>query len=468
MKKFVLLLIILACAICIFSSCTPNNTSDPTPSNKPTLQDDGIIYQLSEDGSFALVKGYKGSATEFGIADEYQGVPVTVIDSSAFASSDIKKVIIPNSVRVINSEAFYNCKSLEYVGFSNGLASIEAKAFDGCTSLKKIDLPDSLISIGDYAFQNCESFRCVIIPEGVKSIGRYAFFACDNLKCIILSDSVESIGSSAFSQCENLSYVNYEGSESDWNAIENDATIIIGKTALCFNYGISDTTPGVIYEIADTGTYATVVNYFGNDIDVVIADTYSGLPVTSIGSLAFAENESLRSISLPESIESIGVFAFKNCPCLISVNMTEGLKTIASGAFTDCVSLSEIVIPQGVTAIESGTFFGCVSLRRIVIADSVRTIGSFAFAYCYSLSSIVIPEGVTEIGEEAFRYCESLESVFLPKSITTIQNQAFYNCQVLYNVYYAGSEEDWNQVSNIKLTVHFLYAAIHYNYNIDE
>ena len=45
---------------------------------------EGVIYELSSDGTYAIVKGYEGTATEVVIAKTYEGVPVTEIGDAAF------------------------------------------------------------------------------------------------------------------------------------------------------------------------------------------------------------------------------------------------------------------------------------------------------------------------------------------------------------------------------------------------
>ena len=45
----------------------------------PSGMEDGVIYELSDDKSFASVVGYTGANQEIFIASEYQGAPVVEI-----------------------------------------------------------------------------------------------------------------------------------------------------------------------------------------------------------------------------------------------------------------------------------------------------------------------------------------------------------------------------------------------------
>lgn len=78
---------------------------------------------------------------------------ITYISNNAFTSTAITSIVIPNSVRNIGDNAFYDCKNLTFVV-----------------------LPDQLTSIGDRAFFNCRSLSSLIIPNNVTYVGIYAFY----------------------------------------------------------------------------------------------------------------------------------------------------------------------------------------------------------------------------------------------------------------------------------------------------
>lgn len=134
--------------------------------------------------------------------------------------------------------------------------------------------------------------------------------------------------------------------------------------------------------------------------------------VTSIGSSAFADCESLSSVSIPSSVSSI-----------------------EDHAFAGCTSLYTIAIPMGVTQIASYTFSGCTSLSSAGLPSSVTSIGTGAFSGCESLASIQLPSGVKYIGVEAFSGCTLFTSITLPASVEVIYDFAFANCENLTEVH---------------------------------
>ena len=156
--------------------------------------------------------------------------------------------------------------------------------------------------------------------------------------------------------------------------------------------------------------------------------------VTSIGSSAFWNCDSLTSITIPNSVTSIGWYAFYQCSSLSSIVIPNSVTNIEKEAFYGCSSLSSITIPNSVKTIGDGAFERCKSLTSITIPNSVRYIGKSAFAGCSSLSSITIPNSVTSIGKGAFLGCKSLSSIVIPNSVTSIGNGAFYECSKLSSI----------------------------------
>ena len=222
----------------------------------PTTPTEGIKYKISEDGTYAIVIGYSGTATKVRIASEYNGVPVKVISNSAFMNekkithivisqnvttieegyqyfattgmytygafygcSNLVSIILSNDINYIGDYTFCNCESLLNVEIPNNVTSIGDRAFYGCSSLESVTIPDSVTSIGSSAFSRCSSLVSVVIPDSVTSIGNNAFYFCDSLVSVVIPDSVTSIDRYAFAYCDRLTDVYYTGTEEDWAEI---------------------------------------------------------------------------------------------------------------------------------------------------------------------------------------------------------------------------------------------------------
>ena len=74
----------------------------------------------------------------------------------------------------------------------------------------------------------------------------------------------------------------------------------------------------------------------------------------------------------------------------VTADMLQGITSIGSHAFYDCESLSSITIPNSVTIIGNDAFYNCRSLTSVTIPNSVTSIGGNAFYYCTSLASLTV------------------------------------------------------------------------------
>ena len=204
-------------------------------------------------------------------------------------------------------------------------------------------------------------------------------------------------------------------------------------TTLAFT--VPESAPAFVYTYEKNGIGFTITGYYGElPTEVSIPSEIDGLPVTNIGAFAFDGCESLRSVTIPESVNSIGHRAFAACKNLISITIPDGVTSISSQAFDGCQNLIRITIPESVTSIGAGAFHYCISLSGITIPGRVASIKEQAFAECTKLSSIIIPESVSSIGARAFEGCSSLSSVIIPDGVTSIEDDAFSQCTGLSSV----------------------------------
>ena len=145
---------------------------------------------------------------------------VTSIGNYAFRRcTSLTNITIPDSVVSIGDYAFSACTSVTSIIIPDSITNIGYETFSNCSSLTSITIPDSVTSIGDYAFAICYRLTSITIPDSVTSIGNSAFYNCSALASITIPDSVTSIGANAFEGCTALTTVNYNGTQSEWDAI---------------------------------------------------------------------------------------------------------------------------------------------------------------------------------------------------------------------------------------------------------
>ena len=123
---------------------------------------------------------------------------ITKIGFSAFNSSAITDVVIPESVTSIGTSAFCWCTKLKSVSLPNGLKHINSSVFMGCHNLEKAILPNLLETIEEDAFEYCESLKQITIPGNVSLISESAFEGCKSLNEIVILSKDITIGKNAF------------------------------------------------------------------------------------------------------------------------------------------------------------------------------------------------------------------------------------------------------------------------------
>lgn len=111
---------------------------------------------------------------------------------------EIVKVIVPDDVEYIRTNAFFQCVALESVELPEGLLEIEEGAFGNCQNLKSINLPFTVDTIGNSALSNCSSLKEIEIPARVAEIPEYFCCGCASLKKIYIPEGVYVIEKGAF------------------------------------------------------------------------------------------------------------------------------------------------------------------------------------------------------------------------------------------------------------------------------
>ena len=297
-----------------------------------------LTWKLYEDGTLNI------SGT--GAMKDYDNDP-----SPACRNSNVKKVVIEDSVTSIGDSAFFYCSSLTSVMIPDSVISIGTSAFHSCSSLTSITIPDSVTSIGNFAFEWCSGLSSITLSNNITSIGDFAFHGCP-LTSITIPDSVTSIGEMAFHSCSNLKSI----------TIPDSVTSI--ESAVFYNC-----------------TSLT---------SITIPDS-----VTSIGEYTFSECSSLTSITIPDSVTSIGRYAFKNCRSLqtISLSCKSSLKKSDFGEQANLVSYTSHTLKKtaakAATYAENGNkeYWTCEHCGKYFLSDDTNP----ETATAVELSEIMIP-----------------------------------------------------------------------------
>lgn len=109
------------------SGTDQNNQTQSTP-NQTEIQTSKFTY-IKESNGITITK-YTGNDTEVKIPESLDGQRVICIGESAFASSNVKSVVIPEGIQKIDWFAFQACTQLVEITIPSSVTKIEYGAFD--------------------------------------------------------------------------------------------------------------------------------------------------------------------------------------------------------------------------------------------------------------------------------------------------------------------------------------------------
>jgi hypothetical protein len=160
--------------------------------------------------------------------------------------------------------------------------------------------------------------------------------------------------------------------------------------------------------------------FFGGCLNLRAINVATNNPFyTSVGGVLFNESQTTllqypaqrpgTSYAIPDSVTSIGASAFIGA-ALTSVTIPNSVTNVGDYEFASCSNLTQVIIGNGVTSIGNNAF-EFSGLISFAIPDSVVSIGDFEFFSCSNLSSVTIGSGVTNIGANFFGGCLDLAAI---------------------------------------------------------
>ena len=446
---------------------------------------------------------------------------VTSIGIEAFENcSSIPKVTIPVGVTEINDRAFSNCSSLATVTISGAVTRIGISAFYNnafeniilpetvevlgdsafrqCANLKEITLPDALNTIGDAVFLKCSALYRVSLPDSVTSVGKSVFFYNNDITVeirknsgavadgllkqqgvhhVIIDADITAIGNNVFDSCYELSTVTYGNEAVNPGEYKLSPAIkTIGSEAFKDNAMLRNLiVPDTLEKIGEKAFYnaiqsmynckeVTVTFYFVNGAiseNVLksqnICYILVGDGISVVGTEAFNNCKSLKTVSLPDTVSTIGdnVFAASNGDIVLIFRgvdevidnsvcdgkldgvahliVDKGVKKISDSAFSNNPLLVDLIISDAVT-IGNYAFYNDIAINRVTIESQLYSIGNHAFDSCKSIPQVVLPETVREIGSHAFYDCNSMKSINAPVGVAAIKEYTFFGCASLLDI----------------------------------
>ena len=110
-----------------------SSSSNDSSSSEVEIKEDEI-YAIDNGFVFTKIEGkkeyrlsYNGdkNVKSLSLPEQYNGIPVTIIDNSAFKNLvNLNSIVLPSTVKEIKDEAFYNCRSLSNIYLGNDLLDV--------------------------------------------------------------------------------------------------------------------------------------------------------------------------------------------------------------------------------------------------------------------------------------------------------------------------------------------------------
>ena len=132
-----------------------------------------LVYCMSQETSFTIPEG------------------VEIIGEMAFRGKKaLKNVIIANSVKEIEHDAFYDCDELDNVYVPAGVKIVRSYAFAECDKLKKITFAGTPEKVSRHTFDDCDQLHDIIVPAGSSKFFRKELHFIDgDTDYLVLEDS---------------------------------------------------------------------------------------------------------------------------------------------------------------------------------------------------------------------------------------------------------------------------------------
>ena len=460
---------------------------------------ENLKYEKNEDNNSYTVTGLIESSKEeiIIIPEVYQGLPVTQIGDSAFKGEHVEYLIMPDTIKIIEDSAFFNCLTLKNVKLSKNLEMIGKQAFADCTNLMNINIPSSLKLIEANAFIMCLDMKNIFLdgdindwmkvklvnissnplyvskgsvysfdneknqyteithielPKDLEELNTYNITFFSNIQSIYIPKTIKHIEKDAFGEYDNLEEVYYDGTMGDWCKINfnsmRDNPFYWNKEA-------------VMYILID-GSYQKMT----------VLDIPEG--VTEVNKYAFAGFRFIERINIPKSLTLInesGFYILNDCQDFYYAGTPEDWSKITfkdsnanpMGYFKNQYFLNDNNEYQKITEldlrnlseIKSNTFIYMPDVTKLYISNKLEDCRNMAIQELHNLKEVYFEGKIDEwfninfelssnplavagadlyaLNEEGNYY--KVEILEIPKHITKINAEQFYKCTSIKFIY---------------------------------
>ena len=369
------------------------------------------LYGCSELTSVSLPSTLEEIA-ECGFGDCSQLTQITLPESLkkiggfAFQSCDnIKEITIPASVREIGQDAF-TLSGIEKmvikdlaawcgVKKAGGFISSITKVFLNDQEIKDLVIPDGVAIIEPNTFNKFKSIETVYIPADVDSIGDNAFLGCTNINKVTTHDVASwcgiHFGNTLITQNESYIFLSnpvcisrnlYIGNEQLTELNIPEGVEEIGFSAFERCLGITKVTlPSTLKKVgADAFYNCTDIQI----VDVTSLQDYCSIDFGNPGANPFQDY----------MMDRAWTWMLINGDYLRDryvLQIPDGLTEVKANSFAKVDNVSTVIIPASVTRIGRQAFYTSVrNLYTVYINGHIADMGELAFGNCPYIGTLYV------------------------------------------------------------------------------
>ncbi|MBR7007237.1 MAG: leucine-rich repeat protein, partial [Ruminococcus sp.] len=409
--------------------------------NKNYCSVDGILYNKDKtilirfpQHKFESDSYYDEELHKFVYPDFIIPDGVEHLASWSFAYCFCNKVIMPNSLKTLGHNSFYNSQRLTEIDIPNGVFFIGYEAFDSCYCLNKIILPESLKYFGEnfsmsvddeefydytlaYSWENngklTEHYEWEhngLVHGRTFSPGRYG----EQTSALGQTSCLESIEVDS----KNKYFSSYDGV-----LYNKDRTEIYyipdSKTELSIPKEVKSINIDSLSELKKISVDKENESYTVEDSILYSKDKKELLKCPK-----FLEKE---TVIIPNGVETIAQKAFYWCNNIKRIEMPDSVKTIENQAFSSCSNLKEIKLSANLEKIDNFyTFSNTPWYEEIEKNNDIIYIGKVLYnGDKYTGTDLVVKDGTVTISSHSLLKCNNLKSITIPKSVRNIEEFSF-------------------------------------------
>ena len=349
-------------------------------------------FSITDSGA---INGYTGDEKSIIVPDTINGITPTAVSSGAFNSTDIKAVVLPESVTKLNSNAFNQAMNLTSIT-APGVEDIGIFAFYYCTSLTDVDMPN------------------------VKVVRRSGFEGCRKLQSVNFNETVEEFYGSvfkgtAFTYAYFPNVYNFKDTFADTPLIAADLPLMYwasGAFSNCYSLEwlyapeLEELGGGAFKNCTKLTEFVKDGQYDLTKIKLLEADAFAYscfkeiyLPlITEINDSGAFQSSQAEYIDIP-NVTFLGSSTFNNCQKLKHINMpdfVDATRDPYANIFTDCFALEGLYIPNAIflpDILLSSEASSVLSLKYIYAPKAVYTVSQYSggLGLCHNLQWAFLP-----------------------------------------------------------------------------